>query len=313
MVKNIGDKIEKFSPALWQWILITFGCIVAAGGYVVFVLPMDLVEGGVTGVGIIVKHLTGFPVVGATSLVLTAIVFVIATRLLGKGFGARSIYATILMNFLIDLFLVLKVPIITGDIMLAAFYGGAIVGVGLGIIYYSGASTGGADALGQILWKMKKVPIGRTMIIIDVFVLGAATLIFIPIEKIMYSLIFIYIEIKVIDTVISGIGANQRVMIVTDVPDLLKEAIFDSLNRGLTVFKGVGAYTGVERIMLTTVAPKREIPEIRRLISHIDEKAFVIIQDIDQVYGEGFEALPPRYGTVPGALAKNDPEGEKKQ
>lgn len=285
-------KLRKIISVAWPWLVITFGAVLAAGGYVIFILPMNMVEGGVTGIGIIARHLTGLPIVGVTSLAVTAVVFVIATKILGKGFGAKSVYGATVMSLLIDFFLILEIPKVTGDILLAAFYGGATVGFGLGLIYFSGASTGGADALGQILWKLKKISIGRTMIVIDVFVLGLATIIFIPLEQIMYSFIFIYIEIKVIDMVLNGVRANQRVMIVTDEPEPMKKAIFDSLRRGLTIFTGTGGYSGKERYMLTSVVPKKNIPELRRIVAHVDDQAFVIIQDIHQVYGEGFEPLP---------------------
>lgn len=286
-------RFKKFLHTIWPWIAITLGSLMAAGGYVVFILPLDMVEGGVTGIGIIMKHITGLPIVGLTSLAITVVVFIIATRILGRGFGAKSIYATILMNVSIDMFLILKIKPVTNDILLASFYGGAIVGIGLGLIYFSGASTGGADAFGQIMWKLKRIPIGRTLIVIDLFVLGIATWAYIPLEKIMYSLIFIYIEVQVIDMVMNGLRANQRIMIVTDQPDRLKEAIFSSLNRGLTIFTGTGGYTGAERYMLTTVVNKKQVPEIRRIVSEVDKSSFVIIQDIHQVYGEGFEPLPP--------------------
>ncbi len=290
----MGKKFSKLKKAWWPWIVITFGSVISAIGYVVFILPMDMVEGGVTGIGIIVKHLTGLPVVGVSSLAVTGIVFIFAIRILGKGFGAKSIYATILMSILIDLFSImnLNIGLVPADVLLAAFYGGASVGLGLGLIYFAGASTGGADGIGQILWKIKKIPIGRTLIVIDIFVLSSAAIIFIPIKNIMYSMIFIYIEIKVIDMVLNGLRANQRIMIVTDNPDKMKKAIFSKLSRGLTIFKGVGGYTAKERYMLTSVLPKQNIPEMRRLIASIDEKSFVIIQDIHQVYGEGFEKLP---------------------
>jgi uncharacterized membrane-anchored protein YitT (DUF2179 family) len=286
--------LQKHKDKVWPWLMITFGAVISALGYVVFILPLSMIEGGVTGLGIIVQHLTKLPIVGMTSLALTAGVFVIATKKLGKGFGAKSVFATILMNVLIDFFTIVKIKPVTDDILLAAFYGGAIVGLGLGLIYYAGASTGGADALAQLFWRFRRIPIGRTLLVIDIVVLGAATLIFIPLEKIMYSLIFIYIEIQVIDMVLSGFRASQRVMVVTDCPDEIKEAIFERLGRGLTIFKGEGGYTGEERLMLTTVVPKKDIPEVRRIISHHDPDAFVIIQDIHQVYGEGFERLPKR-------------------
>jgi uncharacterized membrane-anchored protein YitT (DUF2179 family) len=253
-----------------------------------------MVEGGVTGIGIILRHLTGKPIVGLTSIVITSFVFIIAIKILGKGFGAKSIYATILMNILIDLFVIADFSIGLGqqDILLAAFYGGATVGIGLGIIYYSGASTGGSDAFAQIMWQINKIPMGRTLIIVDIIVLSIATIIFIPLKSIMYSMIFIYIEIKAIDMVLNGLRANQRIMIVTDKPDTIKTQIFSSLKRGLTIFKAIGGYSGKERFMLTSVVPKKSIPELRRIIAAVDDKAFVIIQDIHQVYGEGFEPLP---------------------
>ena len=287
-------QLSKHRDRLWPWLMIIFGSIVSSLGYVIFILPLNMIEGGVTGIGIIVQHLTRLPIVGMSSLALTAVVFVVATKKLGKSFGAKSIFATILMNLLIDFFTILKIRPVTDDILLAAFYGGAIVGLGLGLIYYAGASTGGADALAQIFWRLRRIPIGRTLLTIDIFVLSAATIIFIPLEKIMYSLIFIYIEIQVIDMVISGFRASQRVMVVTDKPDEIKEAIFERLGRGLTIFRGEGGYTGEERLMLTTVVPKKDIPEVRRIISHHDPDAFVIIQDIHQVYGEGFDRLPKR-------------------
>ncbi len=291
----MGKKYE-FIKKLWPWLVITAGSVISALGYVIFILPMDMVEGGVTGLGIIVKHLTGLPIVGVSSLIITAFVFVIAIKILGRGFGAKSIYATILMNILIDLFSIIRIDInlTRQDILLSAFYGGAIVGLGLGMIYFSGASTGGADAVGQILWKLKKFPMGRTLIAIDIVVLSIAAVIFIPIKNIMYSLIFIYIEVKVIDMVLNGLRANQRIMIVTDFPEKIKKKIFTKLRRGLTVFEGTGGYTGKRRFLLTSVLPIKSIPEVRRIISDIDPKAFVIVQDIHQVYGEGFEQLPEK-------------------
>ncbi len=284
-----------FFHNIWPWILITFGAILSAAGYVIFILPRHMVEGGVTGIGIVVKHITGLPIVGTSSLVITGFVFIIAFKILGKGFGAKSIYATILMNITLDIFLIVKIPTAPGDNLLAAIYGGGIVGFGLGLIYISGASTGGSDAIAQILWKLKKIPIGKTLIVIDIFVLGTASIIFIPFESIMYSMIFIFVEIKVIDMVLNGINASQRIMILTDKPDEMKEVILSSLNRGITIFKGIGAYSGKEKLVLTSVVPKKKIPVIRRIIASIDERAFVIVQDVHQVYGEGFEPLPEKY------------------
>jgi len=308
-------KIKILLNKIWPWLMITIGSVAAAGGYVVFVLPMKMVEGGVTGLGIIAQQLTGLPIVGITSLAITSVVFIAATKILGKGFGARSVYAMILLNVLIDFFSLIKIKPVTNDIFLAAFFGGAVVGGGLGLIYFFGASTGGADAMGQILWKLKRFPMGRTLIIIDFFVLTLANQVFIPLEQIMYSLIFIFIEIKAIDMVLNGIQVNQRVMVITEEPDKIKQIIMDRLNRGLTIFPGIGGYTGKDRWMLTTVLPKKDVPEVRRIIAAIDHKAFVIIHDVHTVYGEGFEPLPQKSvrktGNIVTPFQEKDPQVEK--
>ncbi len=285
---------EELNKKIWPWLMITAGSVLSAFGYVVFILPFDMVEGGTTGIGIIVRHLTGKPIVGLTAMMITAFVYIFGIKILGKGFGAKSIYATILVNSLIDILTILDISIglEKSDILLAAFYGGASVGIGMGMIYFAGASTGGSDALGQILWKLKRIPITTTISVIDVFVLTIATIIFIPLKNVMYSIIFIFIAVKSIDMVLNGLRANQRVMIVTDNPDNMKIEIFSSLKRGLTIFQATGGYSGKERYMLTSVVPKKNIPELRRIIAVTDPKAFVIIQDIHQVYGEGFEPLP---------------------
>lgn len=287
-------KNSKLYKDIQAYLVVTFGCILAAVGYTTLILPLDLFEGGVTGLGIIAKHVTGLPIVGMTSIAITAVVFVFATKILGRGFGAKSIYATILMNVLIDSMLILEIKPITNDVMLASFYGGAIVGAGLGLVYLSGASTGGSDAFAQIMRKLKQVSVGRTLFMVDVFVLGAA-LFFVGMEKIMYSFIFIYIEVTVIDIVMNGVKASQRIMIVTDKVEEIKATILGELSRGLTIYEGIGGYSGVSKKTITTVLPKKQIPYVRSLIAEVDPKAFVIIQNIHQVYGEGFEPLPKRY------------------
>ncbi|MBN1971984.1 MAG: YitT family protein [Candidatus Delongbacteria bacterium] len=282
----------KLSEKYLSWILITIGCLLTSAGYVFFILPLNLFEGGVIGIGIIVKQLTGLPIVGMTSLAVTIIVFMIGIKILGKSFGAKSIYATAVLSISMDFGTWIGFPKVTEDIILAAFYGGAFTGIGMGLVYYSGASTGGADGIAQIFRKLKQIPIGRTLITIDFFVLGTAALFFAGLENIMYSFLFIFIQIKAVDLVLNGFQANQRIIIYTSAQEVIKEAIIFKLQRGLSVYKAKGAYSGVEKDTLITVIPKKHVPEIRRLIAEADPDAFVIIQDVNQVYGKGFEPLP---------------------
>ena len=279
---------------IWPFGVITFGCLLAAFGYVLFILPMNLFEGGVIGIGIIIKSLTGLPIVGLVSLSLTSVFFVIGLKLIGKSFGVKSIYATILLSVLIDGLSMLNFAKLTDDILLAAFYGGALVGVGMGMVYYYGASTGGADALAQILKRLKKIPIGRTLIIVDFIVLSTAALLINLdniLENIMYSFVFIFVQIKAVDFIINGFKASQQLSIISDNPDKIRETILFKLERGLTIYEGTGGYSGKKRNILTTVIPKKDVPELRRAVAAADPDAFVVIHDVDMVYGEGFESL----------------------
>ncbi len=294
MVDKILKKDSSFMLSIFPWIAITIGSLMTSFGYVVFIFPLDLFEGGVVGLGLMAKYITGLPIVGVTSLFFTAIVFVFATKIIGKGFGARAIYTTIIANLSIDIFSYMGIEKVTDDVLLASLYGGVVIGAGLGIVFFYGASTGGADAFAQIMKKLKGYSVGRTLISVDFFVLGIAAIFFVGIERIMYSFVFIYIQVKVVDLVLNGMRSSQRILVITTKPDEIKTAILSRLVRGVTIYKSEGAYTGKQGYTLTTVLYKKEIPELRRIISLADENAFVIIQDIHQVFGEGFEKLPNR-------------------
>jgi len=275
---------------IWPFVVISFGCLLAAVGYVFFIMPMNLYEGGVIGIGMIIKSITGLPIVGMVSLSITSIFFVVVTKLIGKSFGLKSIYATILLSVLIDSLSLIKFVQITNNTLLAAFYGGILVGGGMGMVYYYGASTGGADALAQILKRLKKIPIGRTLISVDFLVLSVA-IYFAGLENIMYSFVFIFIQIKAVDFILNGFKASQQLSIISDYPEKIRETILFKLERGLTIYEGTGGYSGKKRNILTTVIPKKDVPELRRVIAEADPDAFVVINDVDMVYGEGFESL----------------------
>lgn len=284
-------KLLKIYHKFWPWILITVGCVLSALGYTMLIIPLNMIEGGVTGIGFIMHYLTGLPIIGVTSIAITLVILVFAMRLLGKSFGAKAIYAIFLSNVLIDVFQLIKIPEATTDTMLASFYGGAIVGLGLGLVYYAGAATGGADVIAQLLYHIKGIPMGRTLIVIDIIVLGVALLI-VGAEKIMYSFIFIFIEIRVVDLVLTGIRASQKIIIISPKHKEITEDILKEMGRGVTLYPVVGGFTGDHKHALTTVIPRRNIADLRRLVLKHDPAAFVIIADVNQVYGEGFQPLP---------------------
>ncbi|MFZ5950564.1 MAG: YitT family protein [Candidatus Rifleibacteriota bacterium] len=296
-----------------SWLLITVGTLLSATGYAVFILPLNLFEGGVTGIGIIIAKILGnmfnegrmLPIVGLISWFLTIILFAIAVKLLGRSFGARSIYATTLLYFSMDLILWLMqksgyaakiVDLLGHELLVAAIYGAMMIGAGMAIVFNQGAATGGADALAQMVRKLKQIPVGKTILAMDVVVLSIGFFTFADVmtgfRTMMYSFIFVFIQAKALDTILNDFSANNLVTIITEKPEEIKQAVFAEIARGMTVYQGQGGYTGVQKTTLSTVVSKKQIPILRRLIAQTDPDSFVIVQSTEQVYGNGFEKLP---------------------
>jgi uncharacterized membrane-anchored protein YitT (DUF2179 family) len=276
-------------------------------------LPLNLFEGGVTGLGIITAKFLGnifadgrmLPIVGIVSWTLTLIIFAASVRVLGKSFGARSIYSTSLLYFSMDIFLwylqsrgydVKIRQLLDHELLVASIYGALAIGTGMAIVFNEGAATGGADALAQVIRKVKHIPVGKTLLVTDSFVLFIGFFTFadamVGFKTMMYSFIFIFIQARTLDTVLNGFRANQLVMIITSNPAKIKRLIFSELSRGVTEYQSHGGFSGVEKTTLATVIGKSRVPTLRRLIADADPDSFVVIQDTAQVYGEGFETLP---------------------
>ncbi len=296
-----------------SWLWITLGTLLSSFGYVLFILPLNLFEGGVTGLGIIAAKFLGslfadgrmLPVVGLVSWTLTIIIFAASIRVLGKAFGAKSVYSTSLLYFSMDIFLwylqsrgydVKIRQLLDHELLVASIYGALAIGTGMAIVFNEGAATGGADALAQVVRKLRHIPVGKTLLVTDTVVLTIGFFTFsdmmVGFRTMMYSFIFIFIQSRTLDAVLNGFRANQLVMIITDKPKAIKELIFTELSRGVTEYKSYGGFSGVEKTTLATVIGRNRVPTLRRLIADADPDSFVVIQDTEQVYGEGFETLP---------------------
>jgi len=304
---------HKVEAGAGSWLWITLGTLLSSFGYVLFILPLNLFEGGVTGLGIIVAKFLGslfadgrmLPVVGMVSWTLTIIIFAASIRVLGKAFGAKSVYSTSLLYFSMDILLWylqsrgydIKIrQLLDQELLVASIYGALAIGTGMAIVFNEGAATGGADALAQVVRKLRHIPVGKTLLATDTIVLTIGFFTFsdamVGFRTMMYSFIFIFIQARTLDAVLNGFRANQLVMIITSRPEAIKELIFTELSRGVTEYKSYGGFSGVEKTTLATVIGRNRVPTLRRLIADADPDSFVVIQDTAQVYGEGFETLP---------------------
>lgn len=280
-----------FASKLVKYIIIVLGAAIGAIGFQFFMFPNSIVSGGLTGIAQIINRLTGLPV-GVLSIVMNVPLFIIAWRQFGNQFIIDSFIGTALFSVFIDLSSMLNI-VATNDPMLGSIIGGVIKGVGLGAIYYVGATTGGVDIVARILRrKYPYINFGTFILILDAVVISAYALIFHIVESAMYSLICMFVVSKAIDLVLYGLDNSSVVYIVSHQTDVIVQEITSgNLHRGVTLLHAEGAYTHEERQVIMCVIKRPQIAEIRRLVRTIDDKAFLVVTDAKNVFGNGFDSI----------------------
>lgn len=280
-----------FASKLVKYIIIVLGAAIGAIGFQFFMFPNSIVSGGLTGIAQIINRLTGLPV-GVLSIVMNVPLFIIAWRQFGNQFIIDSFIGTALFSVFIDLSSMLNI-IATNDPMLGSIIGGVIKGAGLGAIYYVGATTGGVDIVARILRrKYPYINFGTFILILDAVVISAYALIFHIVESAMYSLICMFVVSKAIDLVLYGLDNSSVVYIVSHQTDVIVQEITSgNLHRGVTLLHAEGAYTHEERQVIMCVIKRPQIAEIRRLVRTIDDKAFLVVTDAKNVFGNGFDSI----------------------
>ncbi|MGC8825404.1 MAG: YitT family protein [Anaerolineae bacterium] len=276
---------------LLEYLIITAGAFLVALAADVFLIPNQVVSGGITGVAIILYYLIGTPV-GIVTLLLNIPLFIAGVRW-GGGLttGIRTVYAVIIMSFFID-FLQGRVPAVTRDPLLYTIYGGIIDGLGLGLVLRFRGTTGGTDIIARLAKRFLGLNYGFTLLITNIIVLGTAAFIF-GMEPAMYAIILAAISSKVIDLVQEGIQSARAAVIVTNRPYEVRQAILRELERGVTVLEGRGGYTGVRREVLLCAVQRNEISRLKYILHQVDPDAFVIIYAVHEVLGEGFQDIRP--------------------
>lgn len=273
-----------------KYIGMTMGVALIATSINIFLQPHSFAPGGTSGISIILNQATnGFIPVWFANLALNVPIFIAGLFALGKTFGAKSIYGILSLSFFIWL-----VPSVetTSDLLLASIYGGVILGLGVGIVFRSGGTTGGSDTLGLLLnRRFPGVAISQFMLLIDSLVVIASGIVTRNLETPLYSIIVIYISSRVIDLVLNGVGYAKAVHIISDQPEKIGKSIMENLNRGVTVLKGKGFYTGKDKEVLLCIIGRSQVVKLKNLVNDIDRSAFVMVTDATEVLGEGFKPI----------------------
>jgi len=281
-VSGVGDLQRRE----WlDYLGIMAGTLVTALGLVLFLVPNKIAAGGVSGLATVIYHVFGLPV-GITMLVLNVPLFLAGLKILGWNFGFKTLYGTILLSLFTDgLALILRAP--TDNALLAAIYGGIMTGVGMGVVFRYGGSTGGTDLAALLFRHFLRISAGAGLIIVDALVISLAGLAF-NVELALYALLALFLTSRAIDTIQEGGGYAKAALIISDYPALIGERVMRQMNRGVTSFYGKGLYTRQEREILLVVVNRAEVSRLKNLVSSIDPHAFVIVNNVHEVLGEGF-------------------------
>lgn len=268
-------------------IKITLGSIIYAAGIQWFFAPVGMVSGGVTGVSMIINFMTGFPI-GVMIIILNIPIFIISLRRYGLKFMLLSLVGMFVSSISIDLLAIWQISA-TDDPFLATIFGGLVCGLGLGIVYSTGATSGGMDIVAKLIQEKKPyINYGVFVLILDAIIVAAYAVIFKQVEKAMYTVIAVYIYTHVIDLILYGTSQSKLCHIISERSNEIKEEIVSTLHRGVTVIQGKGAYSGQDKQILLCVVKRQQIVEIRRIVKSIDTSAFVIVSDTRDVFGQGF-------------------------
>jgi len=254
-----------------------------------FFLNLKIAPGGVSGLATVIHHISGISV-GTIVFILNVPLFVAGFLAFGKRFSVKTLLATFLLSFLLDNTLFL--PQITEDLLLASIFGGIIMGCGMALVFKGGATTGGTDIAAKVVNKyFPSFNISEQLFLIDGLVVIFAMIVFRDFDIGLYSIITIWLSAKIIDIVFEGVGFAKAMFIISDNGEEIGKRILDEVGRGVTGLKGEGLYLKNDKKVLLTVVDRMQIPTIKNIAKEVDRKAFVIITDVREALGEGFNKM----------------------
>lgn len=272
--------------------LIIVGSFILAAGFVLFITPYKIVPGGVYGIAIVFHYLFNTPV-GLIALCFDIPLTLIGLKILGPRFGFKTVLGFSLTAVFTDTLTYIWgfKPLVEGDALLSAIFGGVLIGLGLGLIFKSKATSGGTDIIAMIINKYTNLPLGQLMILVDSGIVLFGLIVFQDWKIPLYSWIVIFITGKVVDVVLEGLSYDKSLFIISDKHEEIRTKIIENLNRGGTYIDGRGMYNNAERKIIFTVVSRRELGMLQEFIHQIDPKAFMTVVDATEILGEGFKSL----------------------
>ncbi len=269
-------------------IFIIIGSAVMSFGLVYFNMENQLADGGFTGITLILYFMFSFnPAI--SNILLNIPIFIIGWRILGRTTFIYTLIGTISVSIFLQLFQrfqLIRIPL-HDDMTLAALFAGAFIGVGLGIVFRYGGTTGGVDVIAKLGFRYLGWSMGRTMFIFDALVI-TSSLIYLNYREVMYTLVAVFIAAKVIDFIQQGSYSAKAAFVISEQVPAIAETIIHEMDRGATLLQGRGSFTKSEKEVLYCVVGRNELVRLKNLVERIDPHAFVTVNDVQDVIGEGF-------------------------
>ncbi|MCE1199139.1 MAG: YitT family protein [Marinilabiliales bacterium] len=266
------------------------GLALYAFGVTAFLIPVKITAGGVTGISMLIFYSTGIPT-GYPYFIINSFLIVLAIRILGTSFGLKTLFSMVVISILLNVMQIfIKEPLVT-DIFLSSVLGGILCGVGLGITFNQGGSTGGTDIIAMIINKYRNISPGKIILYCDVIIISSSFFVLHSVEKLVYGYVTMWIVAYSIDAFLTGAQQSVQLFIFSEKYEEIADFINLESRRGLTVIDGTGWYTKKPVKMLMTVVRKRESPLIFQKIKQIDPEAFISLGSVMGVYGKGFDEI----------------------
>jgi uncharacterized membrane-anchored protein YitT (DUF2179 family) len=263
-----------------DYVMLAIGAIIAAFAIEEFLVPNTILDGGVIGIGIMIKNLTGISL-SILTIVLNVPFLLIGMRKLGKMFVVKSAFSMAVFSVFVEIFAPLANA--TSETLLAVSFGGVILGIGVGLVIRFGGCLDGTETVAILLNKKFKIPVGQTVLIFNIVIYAVAGVLF-GFDRAMYSLLTYFITSKVLDIVETGMDQAKAAMIITDEADVIAEKIYQTLGRTVTIMHGEGMVSG-KKTVLYCVLTRFEIRELKNIINSVDTSAFVTVSDVSEIIG----------------------------
>jgi uncharacterized membrane-anchored protein YitT (DUF2179 family) len=280
-IKRAGSRVLRKRPVR-DYGLITAGALVAAFGFDAFLIPNRIAAGGASGLATVFYHLgqgSGVTIpVGVQMLIINVFLLGIAIRVRGWHYGAKIIYGAVALSIAIDALAAVVPNLAPDNTLLAVLYGGALTGLGLGMVFKAGGNTGGSDVVAQLMQDKVPLGVGQLILAVDALVIAVA-------------FIAVFVSARVIDLVQEGLTVEKAAFIMSERSDRIAEAIMSELHRGATGLSGRGLFSGRSGEVVFTVVARNQLDRLKTIVRTVDPDAFLIITDVHEAVGEGFRPM----------------------